>query len=114
MVSVALAALLGTAFSSLMGNMPCVFLMVYLVTHRKYGMAISKNALHYFLIQLPLFIGMIATTQLCNGGIVYWLSGGACVLLSTIVSYYFFGKLSIIPKPVSHIAGKIMKIFRSK
>lgn len=90
------------------------FLMVYLVTHRKYGMAISKNALHYFLIQLPLFIGMIATTQLCSGGIVYWLSGGACVLLSTIVSYYFFGKLSIIPKPVSHIAGKIMKIFRSK
>ena len=90
------------------------FALVYAVTHFRYGMRLSRNLMLCFVLQMPLFVAAVATASLPYDGWSYWLSGIACVLLSSGVTIYMFSRLSVIPESVSRLVGKVVGIFRRK
>lgn len=90
------------------------FAMVYAVTRHRYGLKLSKNAIRYFLMQLPPFAGIIVVSQLCDSGLSYWLMGCTCVILSALATLHILNKQSVMPKSISRITGRIKRLFKRK
>lgn len=88
------------------------FVMVALVTRFRYGMRLNGNVVLYFMLQLPLFIAVIAVSLLLPMGWSYWVIDGACTLLSVAVTSYMFSRLVVVPASVSRLADKLLNKFR--
>lgn len=90
------------------------FAVVYSVARLKYGMRLSGNLLLCLFLQMPLFAVAVATTFLPYSGWHYWVSGIACVCVSSAVTVYMFSRLEVIPDSVTRVLGKVLKILRMK
>lgn len=84
------------------------FFVVYSVARFRYGMHLSVEAVRYFVVQLPLFIAVIAVSISYSCSWYYWLMGGVLVLVSSAVSLWMFSRMAVLPS----IVGKISKVFK--
>ena len=84
------------------------FVVVYSVARFKYGMRLSVEAVRYFMMQLPLFVAVIAVSMSYSCSWYYWLMGGVLVLVSSAVSLWMFSRMAVLPS----IVGKISKVFK--
>lgn len=84
------------------------FFVVYSVARFRYGMHLSVEAVRYFVMQLPLFIAVIAVSISYSCSWYYWLMGGVLVLVSSAVSLWMFSRMAVLPS----IVGKISKVFK--
>ncbi|MBE6296643.1 MAG: hypothetical protein E7086_09130 [Bacteroidales bacterium] len=84
------------------------FVVVYSVARFKYGMRLSVEAVRYFMVQLPLFVAVIAVSMSYSCSWYYWLMGGVLVLVSSAVSLWMFSRMAVLPS----IVGKISKVFK--
>ena len=84
------------------------FFVVYSVARFRYGMHLSVEAVRYFVMQLPLFIALIAVSISYSCSWYYWLMGGVLVLVSSAVSLWMFSRMAVLPS----IVGKISKVFK--
>ena len=84
------------------------FFVVYSIARFRYGMHLSVEAVRYFVVQLPLFIAVIAVSISYSCSWYYWLMGGVLVLVSSAVSLWMFSRMAVLPS----IVGKISKVFK--
>ena len=88
------------------------FVIVSSVARVRYGMYLSKESVRYFAMQLPLFVAVIAFAMSGRDGLLYWMTGAICVLLSLAVSLSMFCRMSVLPDSLLRLVGKFFKMFK--
>lgn len=83
------------------------FLVVYGISHIRYGYRPSRNALCYLMLQMPLFFFSLLLSLLFKQGMAYWTAGVACVLVSSGISLYMLQKHA-------RMLDSILKRFKKK
>lgn len=67
------------------------FAVIYFVTHWKYGFCLTRQAMGYFLIQLPIGLTVLAVVNVTSG-LLYWATGVLLIAASTAISIYILHK----------------------
>lgn len=79
--------------------------IVYSISHRRYGVKLYGGALKVFLIQLPLVIASWAVSFFWSG-VLSWTAGVALLALSTAVSFHYLRKHTSFIRSVSDRISK--------
>lgn len=66
------------------------FLIVCGIARVRYDFRLSGKVVGFFFMQMPLFLVVVSLSLLSGGGIIYWISGAFCVLLSAVISLFLF------------------------
>jgi hypothetical protein len=83
--------------------------IVYSISHRRYGVKLYGRALKVFMIQLPLVIASWAVSYFTSG-VLFWVAGVALLVISTAVSFHYLRKhTSFIRSLSDRISKKIHK-----
>lgn len=84
------------------------WIMVMVITKRRYGFILSKRALKVFLIQIPSVIVALVVTFKFEGW-WYWIVGGIVILFSSAISIYYLRKNTTL---IDNICHKIKNRFK--
>lgn len=85
------------------------FVIVYTISHRRYGVTLYGRALKVLLVQLPLVIVSWIVSFFASG-VLFWVTGVVLVVISSAVSFHYLRKhTSFIRSLSDRISKKIHK-----
>jgi hypothetical protein len=75
-------------------------------------MSLSADAVRGFLLQLPLFVAVIAVAMTGCDGWCYWVAGGTGILLSALATFHMFSRMAVLPDSLSRVVNKLFSRFK--